>query len=33
MGFDTAIGGVSGIWDRAPLEITAAEILPAAARL
>jgi F420-dependent oxidoreductase-like protein len=33
MGFDTAIGAVTGIWDRAPLEITAAEILPAAAKL
>jgi F420-dependent oxidoreductase-like protein len=33
MGFDTAIGAVNGIWDRTPLEITATEILPAAAKL
>jgi F420-dependent oxidoreductase-like protein len=32
MGFDTAIGAVAGIWDRAPLEVTAAEILPAVAK-
>jgi F420-dependent oxidoreductase-like protein len=33
LGFDTAIGSVTRIWERTPLEITAAEIVPAAALL
>lgn len=33
MGFETAIGSVTGIWDRAPLEVVASEILPEAAKL
>ena len=33
MGFDTAIGSVTGIWDRAPLEVVCADVLPAADKL
>jgi F420-dependent oxidoreductase-like protein len=33
MGFDTAIGSVTRIWERTPLEIVASEIIPVASRL
>jgi F420-dependent oxidoreductase-like protein len=33
LGFDTAIGSVTGIWDRAPLEVVCSDVLPAAAKL
>jgi F420-dependent oxidoreductase-like protein len=33
LGFDTAIGSVTGIWDRAPLEIVCSDVLPAAEKL
>jgi len=33
MGFETAIGSVTGIWDRAPLEVVCSDILPEAAKL
>jgi F420-dependent oxidoreductase-like protein len=33
MGFDTAIGQVTGVWERAPLEVICSEVVPAAAGL